>query len=196
MGKIVITSNMSLDGVVQDPDGQEGFDRGGWFVTYGGADLAAWAELETAEANAAAAVLVGRTSDEWFAARWNDRDGAWAERLNGLPKYVVSSTLDAARWTNGTVRGGDVADEVARLKQDVDGEILVYASYELVRTLLDNGLVDELRLVVFPVVVGAGARLFGDTAETIDLRLLETRTLGQHLTFASYAVVHADRGAS
>jgi dihydrofolate reductase len=188
MGTIVISSNVSLDGVVQDPDGQEGFDRGGWFQTYGGADLAAWAELETAEAHAAEAVLIGRTSDAWFAARWNDRDGEWAERLNGLPKYVVSAGLETAQWTNGTVLRGDTVDEVRRLKKEVDGEILVYASYRLVRLLLDNGLADELRLVVFPVVVGAGARLFDDPAKAVGLRLLRTERLGENLTFAAYAV--------
>lgn len=190
MGKIVITSNVSLDGVVQDPDGQEGFARGGWFETYGGADLAAWAQLETAEALGADAVLLGRASDEWFASRWNDRDGEWAERLNGLPKYVVSSTLEAARWTNSTVLRGDVVEEVSRLKRDTTGEIVVYASYRLVRTLIENGLADELRLVVFPVVLGAGVRLFEDAVGTVGLRLLDTRKLGQNLTFASYAVAH------
>jgi dihydrofolate reductase len=188
MGKIVITSNVSLDGVVQDPDGQEGFDRGGWFQRYGGPDLADWAELETAEAHAAEAVLVGRASDAWFATRWNGRDGAWAERLNGLPKYVVSSTLDAARWANGTVLRGDIVDEVRRLKKDVDGDILVYASYGLVRLLMAAGLADELRLVVFPVVVGAGTRLFGSAADMVGLRLLSTRRLGENLTFASYEI--------
>jgi len=188
MGKIVITSNVSLDGVVQDPDGQEGFDRGGWFTTYGGKDLAAWAELETAEARQADAVLIGRASDEWFATRWNDRVGEWAERLNGLPKYVVSSTPGAARWTNGTVLNGDIVEEIRRLKKDTDGEILVYASYRLVRTLIEQGLADELRVVVFPVVVGAGKRLFGDTAGALGMRLMETRKLGENLTFASYAI--------
>lgn len=187
MGKIVITTNISLDGVVQDPDGQEGFVRGGWFQTYGGKDLAAWAELETAEAAEAAAVLLGRASDEWFASRWRDRDGEWADRLNGLPKYVVSSTRDTARWTNGTVLRGDVVDEVRRLKRRVDGEIVVYASFQLVRTLLEHGLADELRLVVFPVVVGTGAKFFGGTCGTTGLRLLDVRRLGENLTLASYA---------
>lgn len=188
MGKLVITANVSIDGVVQDPDGEEGFERGGWFATYGGADLAAWAELEAQEAADASAVLLGRVSDEWFATRWNDRDGTWAERLNGLPKYVVSSTAEAARWINGTVLGGDAAAEVARLKREIDGEIVVYASFRLVRTLIEQGLADELRLVVFPVVVGEGDRLFGEGVGATGLRLLDARRLGDNLTFASYAV--------
>ena len=188
MGKIVITTNVSLDGVVQDPDGKEGSARGGWFETYGGNDLAAWAGLEAVEAAGAAAVLLGRASDEWFASRWNDRDGEWADRLNGLPKYVVSSTLDAAQWTNATVLRGDVVDEVTRLKRGVDGEIVVYASFQLVTSLIEHGLADELRMVVFPVIVGAGARLFGDVVDTAGLRLIDVRRLGEDLTFASYAL--------
>ncbi|SFC98622.1 Dihydrofolate reductase [Nocardioides terrae] len=189
MGTIVITSNISLDGVVQDPDGQEGFVRGGWFQAHGGPDLAAWAELETAEALEADAVLLGRASDEWFGSRWNGRDGEWAERLNALPKYVVSSTVEAACWTNGTVLRGDVVDEVKRLKSEVAGEIVVYASNQLVRTLIEQRLADELRLVVFPVVLGSGTRLFEDTAGPVGLRLRESRRLGENLTFVSYAIV-------
>jgi dihydrofolate reductase len=154
MGKIVITTNASLDGVVQDPDGQEGFRLGGWFGQFGGKDLEEWAKLETDEALGAEALLLGRRSDEWFASRWATRTGAWADQLNSLPKYVVSSTLEDARWSNATVLKGDVVDEVSKLKQEVDGEILVYASYQLARTLIEHDLVDELRLVVFPVVLG------------------------------------------
>jgi dihydrofolate reductase len=189
MGAIVITTNISLDGVVQDPDGQEGFDRGGWFARSGGADLGPWAELETDEAKRASALLLGRRSDAWFASRWTDREGEWAERLNALPKHVVSSTIDQPEWTNATVLRGDVVAAVAKLKEQVDGEILVYASYQLARTLLDNDLVDELRLVVFPVVVGAGERLFGDTGAPKPLRLLSTRTIGDGLTLLSYELL-------
>src|SRR6201995_3628147 len=103
MGKIVVSTNVTLDGVVQDPDGAEGFERGGWFVSSGGQDLEQWAGLMAEEAQGAAALLLGRRSDEWFATRWTSRDGAWADRLNGLPKYVLSATLDAPRWTNATV---------------------------------------------------------------------------------------------
>ena len=189
MGKIVIATNLSLDGVVQDPDGQEGFARGGWFGRCGGADLEVWTKLYTEEAFAADALLLGRRSDEWFAPRWMPRPGAFADRLNSMPKFVVSSTADRAQWEGATVLRGDLATEVAGLKDRFDGEILVYASYELVRALLDHDLVDELRLVVFPVVLGEGARLFGATGDAKALRLTDARTLGDGLAFVTYEVV-------
>jgi dihydrofolate reductase len=192
MGKIIITTNASLDGVVQDPDGKEGFRLGGWFGQSGGEDLGAWAELETAEALNSAAVLLGRRSDEWFASRWLGRDGEWADRLNALPKYVVSSTLADPKWTNATVLTGDVVDEVSKLKQQVDGDILIYGSYRLGRTLLAHDLVDELRLVVFPVVLGRGDRLFGDIGAIGDkkpLRLLEARSVGDGLSYLRYELL-------
>jgi dihydrofolate reductase len=192
MGKIVITTNMTIDGVVQDPDGQEGFRLGGWFGQFGGKDLEEWARVETAEALGADALLLGRRSDEWFAARWLSRSGEWADKLNGMPKYVVSSAADRPRWSNATVLKGDVADEVLKLKEAVDGEILVYASYRLARTLLEHDLVDELRLVVFPVVLGAGERLFGDASDKRPLRLVQTRTLGDSLAYLTYERVRAE----
>ena len=154
MGKIVISTNASLDGVVQDPDGQEGFRLGGWFSEFGGKDLEQWAKVSLDEALGTEALLLGRRTDEWFAARWTSRSGAWADRLNGLPKYVVSSTLQDPKWTNVTVLRGNVVDEVSKLKQDIAGDIVVYASYQLGRTLLEHDLVDELRLVMYPVVLG------------------------------------------
>ena len=192
MGRIVITTNLSLDGAVEDPDGQEGFERGGWFAQFGGKDLEAWATLETHEALGAEALLLGRRSDEWFASRWSSRTGEWADRLNSLPKYVVSSTVEDPRWGNATVLEGDVVAEVSKLKHELEGEILVYASYQVVRTLLEHDLVDELRLVVFPVVLGAGARLFGETSETKPLRLLDSRTVGGGLAYLTYELVRDD----
>ena len=189
MGKIVISTNMSLDGVIQDPDGQEGFSRGGWFTQHGSQDLEEWAKAEHAEALSTAALLLGRRSDEWFAARWASRPGEWADRLNSLPKYVVSATLQHPRWTNATVLTGNVADEVRRLKQELDGDIVIYASYQLGRTLLEHDLVDELRLFVFPVVVGDGERLFGQTSGTKPFRLAGSRTVGKNLTFLTYEIV-------
>jgi dihydrofolate reductase len=191
MGKIVISTNVSLDGVVQDPDGTEGFRLGGWFTESGGADLEQWAEAEFDEALHTEALLLGRRSDEWFATRWNDRGGEWADRLNSLPKYVVSSTLVEARWNNSTVLKGDVVDEVSLLKQELAGDIVVYASYQLGRTLMENDLVDELRLFVFPVVLGAGERLFGETSDKRRLRLVDTARVGQDLTFLTYERVRA-----
>ena len=188
MGKIVINANASLDGIVQDPDGQEGFARGGWFTESGGKDLEAWARLEFDKALRTEALLLGRHSDEWFAARWLSRTGEWADRLNALPKYVVSSTLEQARWSNTTVLDGDAVEAVARLKGQVAGEIAVYASYQLVRTLIEHDLVDELRLIVFPVLVGGGERLFGETRGTKRLRLLDMRPVGDGLAFVTYAL--------
>ena len=189
MGKIVINTNASLDGIVQDPDGGEGFRRGGWFTASGGKDLEAWAQLEFDEALRTEALLLGRHSDEWVAARWSSRTGEWADRLNALPKYVVSSTLAQARWSNATVLDGDVVDAVSKLKQQVDGEIAVYASYQLVRTLIEHDLVDELRLIVFPVLVGGGERLFGATTGTKSLRLLDMRPVGDGLAFVTYELI-------
>jgi dihydrofolate reductase len=188
MGKIVISENVSLDGVVQDPTGEEGFKRGGWFDRVGDEDRRAWAELELEEARAASALLLGRRSDAWFAERWTSRPGEWADRLNALPKYVVSSTLQEAEWSNGTVLKGEVPDEVAKLKQEVDGDIVVYASAPLVHTLMEHDLVDELRLTVYPVVLGAGVRLFGETAGAKPMRLVDARNLSTglaHLTYQS-----------
>jgi dihydrofolate reductase len=189
MGKIVISTNVSLDGVIEDPDGKDGFSRGGWFVQSGGKDLEEWGKVEYAEALRTAALLLGRRSDEWFAARWASKPGEWADRLNSLPKYVVSSTLENPRWTNVTVLKGNVVDEVTRLKQEVDGDIVVYASYQLGRTLIGHDLVDELRLFVFPVVVGAGERLFGETSDKKPIRLVGSRTVGDGLAFLTYEIV-------
>ena len=186
MGKIVISTNASLDGVVQDPDGAEGFRLGGWFGESGGKDLEQWAKVSLEEALGTEALLLGRRTDEWFAARWASRSGAWADRLNSLPKYVVSSTLEEPRWNNSTVLKGDVIDDVSRLKQEIDGDIVVYASYQLGRTLIEHDLVDELRLVVFPVVLGAGVRLFGETIGKKPMRLVDTKTIGDGLVFLTY----------
>ena len=189
MGKLVITTNISLDGVVQDPDGQEGFTFGGWFGQFGGKDLEGWAKVETEEALGADALLLGRRSDEWFATRWLSRSGEWADKLNSMPKFVVSSTLSDPKWSNSTIIKGNVVREVSKLKQEISGEILVYASYQLVHTLIEHDLVDELRLVIFPVVLGAGQRLFGETSDKKPMRLVHVTTIGDGLTFVTYEVV-------
>jgi dihydrofolate reductase len=194
MGKIVMSGpqNVSLDGVVQDPDGQEGFAFGGWFVQFGGKDLEAWNKVALEEALGAEAWLLGRKSYDFFGTRWRPRSGELADRINGMPKYVVSSTLEDPEWNNSTVLKGDVVSVVSKLKQQVDGEIVVPASYQLGRSLIEHGLVDELRLVVFPVVLGAGERLFGETSDMKPMRLLEARTIGDGLAFLTYEIV---RGA-
>ena len=189
MGKIVISTNVSLDGVVEDPDGQEGFSRGGWFVQHGGQDLEEWGQAAYTEALGTAALLLGRRSDEWFGARWSSRPGEFADRLNRLPKYVVSAASHDPEWTNVTVLTGNAADEVTKLKQQVDGDIVVYASYQLGQTLIEHDLVDELRLIVFPVVVGAGKRLFGETTSAKPFRLAGSRTIGKGLVLIAYEIV-------
>jgi dihydrofolate reductase len=191
MGKIVMSGpqNVSLDGVVQDPDGAEGFALGGWFVQFGGPDLEAWNEVALADARGAEAWLLGRRSYEFFGERWRPRSGELADRLNTMPKYVVSSSLEAPDWNNSTVLKGDVVDEVTELKAKLDGEIVVPASYQLARTLLEHDLIDELRLVVFPVVLGAGVRLFGETSNKKPMRLAGTRTIGDGLVLLNYEFV-------
>jgi dihydrofolate reductase len=189
MGKIVISTNVSLDGVVQDPDGEEGFRLGGWFGQFGGKDLQEWAKVELEEALHTEALLLGRRSDEWFATRWLSRNDAWADRLNSLPKYVVSATLQEPKWSNSTVLRGDVVNEVSKLKQELDGDIVVYASYQLGRTLIEHDLVDELRLVVYPVVLGTGERLFGETSDRKPMRLVDTKTIGDGLVYLSYEML-------
>ena len=189
MGRIIVSENVSLDGVVQDPTGEEGFRHGGWFGQFGGEDLEEWGRLELDEALRAQALLLGRRTDEWFASRWLSRSGEWADRLNGMPKYVVSATLDKPRWTvsgNSAVLRGDVVSEVSALKQEIDGDIVVYASIQLARALLQHDLVDEVRLTLYPVVLGEGERLFADITSKKPLRLASTRTIGNGLVYLAY----------
>jgi dihydrofolate reductase len=189
MGKIVISENVSLDGVVQDPTGEQGFRHGGWFGQVGDKDREEWAKVEFEEALGAEALLLGRRSDEYFGPRWTGRSGEWADRLNSLPKYVVSSTLEDPKWTNVTVLNGNVVDEVSKLKQEIDGDIVVYASRQLVHTLMEHDLVDELRLMVYPFVLGAGERLFGETSDKKSIRPRYARTVGDSLVYLTYEVV-------
>jgi dihydrofolate reductase len=186
MAKIVVSENVSLDGVVQDPTGEEGFDRGGWFLRISDRDRAGWAVAGLEEALGSEAMLLGRRTEEYLAARWPTRTGEWADRLNGMPKYVVSSTLDKPQWTNSTILAGDPVTEAAKLKQELAGEIVVAGSIQLVHALLAHDLVDELRLIVFPVVVGAGRRMFGEIAGPMLLRLASVRPLGDNLTQLTY----------
>jgi dihydrofolate reductase len=187
MGKIVISENVSLDGVIQDPAGDEGFRVGGWVGLI--KDRPQLSKLALDEALGAEALLLGRRSYEWFAGRWPSRSGELADRLNSLPKYVVSSTLEDPAWNNSTVLKGDVVDEVSRLKQELNGEIVVPGSFQLLRTLMEHDLVDELRLKIFPVVLGAGERLFGDTHDKKPLRLVDIQTIEGDVAFLSYEPV-------
>ena len=191
MGKIVISGpqNVTLDGVVQDPDGKEGFGPGGWFVEFGGKDLEEWNKVALAEALAAEAWLLGRRSYEFFGIRWGPRSGELADRLNSMPKYVVSSTLVEPDWNNTTVLEGDVVEEVTNLKRELDGEIVIPASYQLGRTLIEHDLVDALRLVVFPVVLGAGERFFSEDSDKRPMRLVDTKGIGDGLVLLNYEFI-------
>ena len=188
MGKIVISENVTLDGVVQDPAGAEGFGRGGWVGRVGERGREEAAKVLLDEALGAEAQLFGRRTYEFLAARWPSRSGELADRLNGMPKYVVSSTLKDPDWNNSTVLAGDVMQQVSKLKEELDGEIVVAGSIRLVRTLMENDLVDELRLMIYPVLLGAGERLFGETSDQRPVRLVATRTVDD-LAYLTYEAV-------
>ena len=187
MGKIVVSENVTLDGVIQDPAGDEGFRHGGWVGLISNSPQLGQLALD--EALGAEAFLLGRRSYEWLAARWPSRGGALADRLNSLPKYVVSSTLEEPKWNNSTVLKGDVLSEVSKLKQELTGEIIVAASFQLVHALMEHDLVDELRLKIFPVALGAGERLFGETSGKKPMRLLGTQALEGGVAYLTYQLV-------
>jgi dihydrofolate reductase len=187
MGTIVISENVTLDGVIQDPAGDEGFRVGGWVGLI--KDSPELNKLALDEALGAEALLLGRRSYEWFAARWPSRSGELADRLNSLPKYVVSSTLEDPDWNNSTVLKGDPVAEVSKLRQEFRGKILVPASFQLLRALMEHDLVDELRLKIFPIVLGAGERLFGETGDKKPMRLVDTQTLDKGVAILTYEAV-------
>ncbi len=187
MGKIVISENVSPDGVTQDPAGDEGFRLGGWVGLI--KDSPMLNKLALDEALGSEALLLGRRSYEWFAARWPSRTGELSDRLNSMPKYVVSATLEDPDWNNSTVLKGDVVNEISKLKRDLNGEIVVPASFQLLRTLMEHDLVDELRLKIFPVVLGAGERLFGGTSDKKPLRLLDAQTVEGGIAYLTYELV-------
>jgi dihydrofolate reductase len=174
---------------VQDPTGDEGFRVGGWFGQIENTDHEEWAKVELDEALGAEALLLGRRTYEFFGARWPSRSGQWADRLNSLPKYVVSATLHDPDWNNTTVLTGDVVHEVTALRRKVNGHIVVYGSFQLVHTLVEHDLVDELRMTIFPFVLGVGKCLFGDTSDNKHLRLVDTRTVGDGLVLLTYRPV-------
>jgi dihydrofolate reductase len=188
MGTIVVNTNTTLDGIVENPTGEDG-PGGGWFAAMSATDQEAWAKFEFEESLETDALLLGRKTDGWFAQRWNDRPGDWADRLNGLPKYVVSSTLTQTAWVNGSVLRGDVAEQVRDLKQRTDGRIVVFGSRTLVQTLLEHGLIDELRLFVHPTMVGRGGRLL-EAGSAESLRLTRAERIGDGLLFVAYDVLH------
>jgi dihydrofolate reductase len=192
MGRIVVTEFMSLDGVVEDPGGSEDFKHGGWsFEIERGEEGDKFKLDETLEADA---LLLGRVTYEGFAAAWTSREGEFADKFNNMPKYVVSSTLEDPEWNNSTVLKGDVAEEVSKLSERQDGNIVVHGSPRLVQTLIEHDLVDELRLMVFPVVLGSGKRLFGETSDKKRLRLADSKTVGDGVAILIYEPVGAPEG--
>jgi dihydrofolate reductase len=185
MGRIVVTEFISLDGVIEDPGGAEDYKHGGWSFEINRGEEGDQFKLD--ETNASAALLLGRRTYEGFAAAWPSREGEFADKFNSMPKYVVSSTLKDPEWTNSTViDGSDLAGEVSKLKEQVDGDIVVHGSAQLVQALLEDGLVDELRLMVFPVVLGSGKRLFGESADKRALRLSDSKIVGDGVSILTY----------
>ncbi|MBA3384649.1 MAG: dihydrofolate reductase family protein [Actinobacteria bacterium] len=194
MGRIVVTEFMSLDGVIEAPGGGETFKHGGWSFEISRGDEGDKFKLD--ETLSSEALLLGRVTYEGFAAAWPTRDGEFADKFNTMPKYVVSSTLEDPEWNNSTVLKGDVAEEVARLKQEQDGDIVVHGSRRLVQTLVEHDLVDEFRLMVFPVVLGSGKRLFGETSDKKPLRLVDSKVVGDGVTILVYEPALAKSSAS
>ena len=186
MGRIIVSENISLDGVIEDPRGEEGLGRGDWFAWVSDKDREQWAQVLIAEVLAAEALLLGRRTYDYFAARYPSRSGELADRLNRIPKYVVSATLRDPQWTNSAVLKGHVVNEVSTLKQTVNGEIVVYGSGRLAHALIEHDLVDELRLMTFPFVVGAGERLFSETSSVKPMHLVDSRTIGDALALLTY----------
>jgi dihydrofolate reductase len=184
VGRIVVTEFVSLDGVIEDPGGSEHFKYGGWSFEFSRGDEGDKFKLD--ETLDSAALLLGRVTYEGFAAAWPSREGEFADKFNNMPKYVVSSTLEDADWNNSTVIKGDVPEKVAKLKDEIDGNIVVHGSARLVQTLLEHDLVDELRLMVFPVVLGSGKRLFGETNDKKPLRLVDSKAVGDGVEILTY----------
>jgi|SRR5215207_4239669 len=185
MGKIVVSQFMTVDGVVEDPGGSENHERGGWAFKFDrGPD---GDKFKVEELEASDALLLGRTTYDGFAAAWPSRTGdPFSDKFNAMPKYVVSTTLSDPEWNNSTVISGDVADEVAKLKDAHDGDILVNGSVQLVQALADADLVDEYRVMIFPIVLGSGKKLFGDLAGTATLKLTQAQTVGDGVQVLVY----------
>jgi dihydrofolate reductase len=184
VGKIVVTEFVSLDGVMEAPGGGEDFKHGGWTFEIERGDEGNQFKLD--ETMATDALLLGRRTYEGFAEAWPSREGEFADKFNQMPKYVVSSTLKDPDWNNTRVLDGDLAEDVGRVREEVDGDIAVHGSAQLVQGLLERGLVDELRLMVFPVVLGSGKRLFGETSEKHPLRLTSSKLVGDGVAILIY----------
>jgi dihydrofolate reductase len=184
MGRIVITEFVSLDGVMEDPGGAEDFQYGGWTFEFDRGDEGNKFKLD--ETMQSEALLLGRITYQGFADAWPSREGEFADKFNTMPKYVVSSTLRDPSWTNTTVLDGDLVESVSKLKRERDGDVVVHGSGQLAQALLEHDLVDELRLMVFPVVLGSGKRLFGETTDKKRLELVESRSVGDGVAILVY----------
>ena len=184
MGRIVVTEFISLDGVMEDPGGAESFKHGGWSFEISRGDEGDRFKLD--EAMQSDALLLGRVTYQGFAAAWPSREGEFADRFNNMTKYVVSSTLENPDWNNTTVLKGDLASEVARVKDEQEGDIVVHGSAQLAQSLLEHDLVDELRLMVYPVVLGSGKRFFGDTSDKKRLQLADSKVVGDGVAILVY----------
>ena len=182
MGRIVVTEFVSLDGVMEDPGGAEDFEHGGWTFEI---DRGEGDAFKLEETRATEALLLGRVTYEGFAAAWPSREGEFADKFNSMPKYVVSSTLQDPEWNNTTVLSGDLTEEVSNMKERHDGDVVVHGSRQLVQALVDRDLVDELRLMVFPVVLGTGKRLFGESGKK-RLSLVDSKMVGDGVAILVY----------
>jgi dihydrofolate reductase len=181
---VIVTEFVSVDGVMEDPGGAEDFEHGGWSFEIDRGEEGDKFKLD--EALGSEALLLGRATYEGFAAAWPSREGEFADKFNNMPKYVVSSTLEEAEWNNSTVLNGNVNDEVAKLRDALEGDIVVHGSARLVQSLVEHDLVDELRLMVFPIVLGKGKRLFGDTSAKKRLRLADSKPVGDGVVILTY----------
>jgi dihydrofolate reductase len=184
VGRIVVTEFVTLDGVMDDPGGSENFAQGGWSFKISRGDEGDKFKLD--ETFASEALLLGRVTYEGFAKAWPSMEGDFADKFYSMPKYVVSSTLEDPEWNNSTVLKGDVVEEVGKLRQELDGDIVVHGSARLVQTLIERDLVDEIRLMVYPVVLGTGKRLFGETSDGKPLRLLDSKVVGDGVAILIY----------
>jgi len=184
MGRLVVTEFVSLDGVMEDPGGAEGFKYGGWTFEFERGEEGDKFKLD--ETVQSEAILLGRVTYEGFAEAWPSREGPFADKLNSMPKYVVSSTLQDPDWANTTVLSGDVREEVGKLKDQIGGEIVVHGSRQLAQALIEHELVDELRLMAFPIVLGSGKRLFGETTDKKPFRLKDSRIVGDGVAILVY----------
>lgn len=186
MSRVVVSEFMTVDGVIESPGPEPGFERAGWAFQFDRGPEGDRFKFD--ELMAAGALLLGRVTYEGFAQAWPAMEGMgeFGEKMNGMPKYVVSTTLQQADWNNSTILTGELADEITALKRQIDGDILINGSAQLVQSLTAAGLVDEYRLMVYPIVLGDGKRLFAHASESARLQLLDTKPIGSGILILTY----------